>query len=824
MYGFAQDIRFALRQLRAAPGFSLAIVLTLALGIGATTAIFSLVEGILLRPLPFASPDRLALLGDHLGNNPTPGVTAREIATYSHAASAFSSQGAYIGASYELSGGESPQAVSAARVTASLFPTLGVAPLLGRVFTQQEDDAHAPVAVLSYALWTSRFHRDPRAIGASIELDRRAYSIIGVMPRGFEFPISNGSENQTQLWAPMSLTPDELSEAAAGFWGYRIVARLKDGESFSAAVQDADRVAHQVMRNLPASMSGIHIRGDAMPLREYVVGETRPLLRTLLAAVAIVLLIACVNVAVLLLVRAIRRRREHAVRLALGARAGDLVRQAVCEGVVLSLAGGMLGLGLAALAVRTAPRLLPDSMPRIDAISIDATVAAFAILLALLTGVLCSIAPAFSAVRTDLIDSLKDGERTSSGATTHRWLRSSLVAAEIAVAMVLLTVSLALLRSYAKMLAVDPGYRSDHVLIAGYDLPLQQYPTGDAAGRFRREVVDRLAARPGVSAVGVTTILPASDNYAMAAYTIEGQPADGWKLKFAAFGAVYGGYFHALGIPLLEGRAFTANDRSGEPLVVLVNQSMAHDCWPGQSPIGKRMHVGNPKKGLPWATVIGVVGDTRLGSPDQPGGDQWYAPAEQPEILYGPDAAGKLAAPGGGFLTVRSALPPSQMIENLRETVASIDPHLALRDVRPLADAVSNVEAPRRFNTGLISAFALAALVLAIVGIYAVVAFSVSLRTREIAIRMAVGARRGQVARLVLLSGARLALLGCGFGLLASVAVSRLVRAFLFEVSPTDPLLYFAAVVLMLALALAASALPAARAAAADPAHALRSV
>ena len=302
MDALAQDLRFAFRQLRKAPGFTLTVVLTLALGIGATTAIFSLVEGILLRPLPFSDPDRLVLLGDHLGRTAanTP-VTAREIGTYSNATSAFSSLGGYTTTSYELSGGATPEEVNAARFTAGVFPTLGVRPILGRVFTQQEEDAHQPLAVISYALWLNRYHRDPHVLGSSIVLDRKAYSIIGVMPRSFEFPLQTGHLNQAQLWVPMSLTPDELSDQHAGFWGYHMVARLKDGVTLSQAAQDADRVAKQIMRDFPAGMSAIHIRGDVTPLREYAVADVRPLLRTLFLAVSIVLLIACVNVAGLLL-------------------------------------------------------------------------------------------------------------------------------------------------------------------------------------------------------------------------------------------------------------------------------------------------------------------------------------------------------------------------------------------------------------------------------------------------------------------------------------------------------------------------------------------
>lgn len=824
MHGLAQNLRFALRQLRKAPGFTLTVVLTLALGIGATIAIFSLVEGVLLRPLPFHDAERLVLLGDHLGNNAGISVTAREIATYSSATEAFSSLGGYITTGFELSGGAQPERVNAARLTAGTFLTLGVQPILGRVFTAQEEDTRQPLAVISYGLWLNRYHRDPLALGRSIVLDRKTYSIIGVMPRSFEFPLQTGHLDQVQLWVPLSLTPDELSDAHSGFWGYHLIARLNNGVTLPQAASDADRVAHQIMRGFPAGMSALHIRGDVELLRENVVADVRPLLRALFFAVAIVLLIACVNASALLLLRAIRRRREYAVRLALGARSSVVVREAVCEGLLLSIIGGLLGLAFAAAAISAALHLLPDSMPRIDSVSMNATVAAFALLLALATGAVCSVAPAFAALRTNLIDTLKEGARIGAGAASHTWLRSVLVVSEVAIALVLLTVSGAFLRSFQKMRAVDPGFRPDHVLVASYQLPLTQYATQASADSFHRAVIDRLASKPGIIAVGITSGLPASDASARGTFTIEGVSVDSWKLKFAAFAITFGDYFQAMRIPLLDGRTFTLRDDADAPLVALVNESMAKHSWPGQNAIGKRLHIGNPKKALPWATVVGVVADTKLGSRDEPSTDQWYFPALQPAILFGSGAPRNLTGPAGGYITVRSAVAPEHMTQTLRSAIAEIDPLLALEQVQPMNDVISNVEAPRRFNTGLITAFALGALLLAITGIYAVVAFSVSLRTQEIAIRVALGAQRAGIARLVLVSGAKLGLIGCSFGVLGSLAASGLVTSFLFDVSATDPFVYLAAVLTMMLMALLASLLPAARAASADPIAALRSI
>src|SRR5467141_1066425 len=762
MHALTQNLQFTFRHLRRTPAFTVTVVLTLALGIGATTAIFSLVEGVLLRPLPFQDADRLVLLGDHLGGRPGMSVRAREIETYTFATGAFSSLGGYITTSFELSGGAQPEQINAARLNSQMSPTLGVQPILGRVFTPQEDNARQPVAVISYALWTDHYNRDPHVLGASIMLDRKPYSLIGVMPRGFEFPLQLGRLYQAQLWVPLSLSPDELSDQHSGFWGYHMIARLKDGVSLSQAAQDADRVAHQIMRDFPASMSAIQIQGDVRPLRETVV-----------------------------------------------------------EGLLLSMAGGLLGVVFAAIAIRTTLHLMPDSMPRIDSVSMNPIVAAFALVVAVAAGVLCSLAPAFAALRINLIESLKEGAQIG-GNASHTWLRSALVVSEVAIALVLLTLSGVFLCSLQKMQAVDPGFRADHALVAGYQLPLSQYPTKASVGMFTRAVVDQMSSKPGVIAVAISNAVAASDVSPQSAFTAEGVSADRWKLKFAAFTSVYGNYFGAMGIPLLEGRTFTMHDDANAPLVVIVSQSMARDCWPGQSAIGKRMHVGNPRKELPWAAVIGIVADTKMPR-DVPSVDQWYTPMDQPATLYGSGTPGNLSGPPSGYITMRSALDPQHMIQTLRSTIAEIDPLLALQEVRPVTDAVSAIEAPRHFNTDLITAFALGALLLAITGIYAVMAFSVSQRTQEIAIRMTLGAHRAGIAKLVLVSGAKLALLGCALGVLGSLAVSRLINSFLFGVSATDPLIYMTCVLVMTTMALLASILPAARAASANPMDALRS-
>ncbi len=820
---YFQELRVASRQLRKTPGFTATVVITLAIGIGATTAIFSLIEGILMRPLPFRDPERLVLLGDHIGEGAHTPVTAREIGTYSNLTSAFSSMGGYIATSFELSGGATPEQANAARFTSGVFSTLGVEPIAGRVFTQKEEDSHLPLAVISYSLWLTRYHLAPDVVGSTIRLDRNAYSIIGVMPRSFDFPLENGRLEHTQLWVPMSFTKDELSEESAGYWGYNIVARLKGGVTLTQAAQDADRVAQQIMRNLPPSQSSIHIRGDVIPLLEYDVSEVRPLLRALFLAVSIVLLIACANVAGLLMVRAYRRRTEYAVRLALGAGSTAIIRQSVLEGLIVGTTAGVLGLALATLAIQAALDLLPESMPRIESVTIDAGVAAFAIIVALATGILCSLAPALAALRANLTETLKENPRTATGSGSLSWLRSTLVVSEIAVALILLTAAGGFLRSFEKMQAVEPGFRPDHLVVGGYQLPVAQYSTNTSAQAFHHSVVSLLLSKPGVTAASISNFVPATGLTGGSAYTLEGESVASWKFRLALFTTTYGDFFPTMGIPLVEGRYFTADDRANSPLVIIVNQSMAKHCWPGQNAIGKRLHAGGPTKPLPWATVIGVVANAKTGSLDEPADDQWYTPIEQPAILGGSPAGDQLTEPVSGWISFRSALPTDQMIQTLRSAVASIDPMLALQPVQPMTDIVASTEAPRKFNTDLIVTFAISGLLLSVTGLYALVAFSVSTRTNEIAIRMALGSQRARIARLILISAMRLALLGCLLGVIGSVAVSRIVSSFLFQVSATDPAIYMVGVLIMMAVALIATGVPAIRAALANPLDALRS-
>ncbi|MGB9418469.1 MAG: ABC transporter permease [Acidobacteriaceae bacterium] len=823
-----QDVRYTLRQLRKSPGFAATAILMLALGIGATTAIFSIVEGVLLRPLPFPDPGRLVILGDVLeGSNCAScshaTVTAPDIRNYMRDTQSFSHLGGYQGTGLELSGTGTPAAVHATRMSGDVFAALGVAPLLGRAFTQQEDEQNQQVTVLSYGMWRSRFHGDAAILGSKILLDRKPYTVIGVMPRNFEFPLNPGHVNQSELWVPLSLQPEEFTAGQAASWTSRMVGRLKPAVTAAQAQSDAERVARETMRSFPAYMHSLRIHAVVMPLREDTVDQARPLVRTLLLAVIVVLLIAGANLAGLLLVRSIRRRREIAVRLALGARTATLLRQAIVESMVLSLAGGGIGLALAAIALRVGVSLLPETLPRVREIGLDWPVMLFALGLAVLTGFLCGLAPAFAAIRTSVNATLKEGGRTGTPGSGHARLRSTLVVAEIAVALILLTASGLLLRSFEKMRAVNLGFNPDHTLTALYDLPQKQYATQSSIDTFCEELLRNLRELPGVEAVGTSSVLPAGGNYLGIAFTIDGYvPSKGTGLNMAAMSPVRGGLFEALGIRLLRGRAFTESDKAGSQLVAIVNRKMAERYWPGEDPIGKRLRRGMPETATPWMTVVGEVDDVKLGSPDEETMAQVHQPVTQAVVSEGVFAtAGELSATDG-WIVLRSRVAPEQMENTLRAVVQRIDPQLPLYQMQTMEHAITDSEAPRRFNTVLISSFASAAVLLSVLGIYAVIAFSVALREQEIAVRMALGCQRSGVLMLILSSGVKLAAVGCALGLLGALAASSLLRSFLFDVSPFDPGVLALSAVAMLLLALAASALPARRASSTDPMMALR--
>jgi predicted permease len=823
-----QDLRLAVRQLFKSPGFTLTAVFTLALGIGATTAIFSIVAGVLLRPLPFSDPANLVALGDILEgvkyhDDFAPGVTAPGARIYMRETHGFSALGSYQNSAYEFSGPGGPAQINAARLTASVFQALGVSPLMGRAFSQQEDEGSQQVVVLSYQTWRSRFHGDEHILGQKILLDRKPYEIIGVMPREFEFPLVPGQLNRSELWVPMSFSPTELSPRSAGAWAYNMVGRLKPGVAAAQAQQDATSAAAEIMRNFPPALSSRHIHPQVQSLSEITIGQARPLVRTLFLAVIVVLFIACANLAGLLLVRVIGRRREISVRLALGAGRAAVLRQLLVESLVLSAAGGLAGLGAAWAALRVGVSFLPETLPRVSSISLDWRVALFALALSLLTGVLCGLIPAIAAARTGVNDALKEGGRTGTAGSGHARMRSALVVAELSVALVLLAASGLLLRSFEKMRAVDLGFHPDHTLTASYSLPRQQYSDQALVDAFNRALRSKLEQLPGVEAVGFTNMLPAAGFQFQGTFTPEGYTTpQGEGLHLAWIPTVWGDYFDAQGIRIVRGRAFTPADDANAQLVTIINRPLAEHYWPGQNPIGKRLHRGPKEADVPWLTVVGEIEGVKELAADLPTSEQFYLPTSQLKADAGSFAGPGFIAGNNGSLVVRGKLAPEALADSLLTTVRSLDPQLPLTQVESMDRVVGEGQASRRFDTALISAFAAAAVLLAIVGIYSVTAFSTMLRTQEMAIRMALGSQRAQILRLVLLSGLKLGLAGAAIGAIGAIFATRLMRSLLFEVDPVDPAVIALAAFAILLLALAASLLPARRAASINPVEALR--
>jgi len=818
------DLRFAFRNLRKSPGFALVSILMLAFAIGAVTIVFSVVEGVLLRPLPFHDASRLVVLKENINNFPGKfDVPAPDVLTFEHDSRTFTRVGGFYATTSEVSGIGEPFRVPSQRLTASVFPILGVNPLLGRWFTRQEDEEGHQVAVLSYALWKNHFQANPQILGRTIDINRKPYVVVGVMPRQFEFPLVPGRMSQVQLWVPMSFTPKEKADLADNF-DYGVIAQLKPGVSVAQATEDANLVVAAIEAGYPAG-TDIRVTAEVLPLKSETVNRTRPLLHVLFAAVIVVQLIACANLAGLLLVRANRRRREYAVRLAVGASGAALLRQSLLEALLLSISGGVLGVLLAAGTLQLWINLLPETLPRIQAIGLNWTVVEFALATAAVTGILCAIAPALAAMRTNVNSVLKDGGRDGATSASHARVRSALVVGEVATALMLLTAAGLLLRSFERMRSVDPGFRPEHVVAASFTLPSAQYTAQTQVEEFHASLLRTLQSLPGVESTGLVSALPMAEPGSIRAFTpsnYQPPPSAGYASEAQSY--VAGNYFQTMGIPLLRGRYLNDSDTATSPLVVVVNRTLAERYWPGQDPVGKRIMWGTRENNeLPWLTVVGEVADTKQGPLDSKTMAQVYEPLSQRAYSFGPKNVKEFGVVGRSMrVVVRTSGDPHLLENSITRTFWSLDPQLAVTHLQTMDQAISTSEAPRRFNTMVIAAFALVAVLLAILGIYGVIAFTVVQRTQELAIRMALGAQRGGVMKLVLSSGFKLAAIGCAAGIVGALAASRLLQSLLFDVSPFDPVVFLLATASVLLLALIASYLPARRAASIEPMQALR--
>jgi predicted permease len=817
-----RDLQFALRQLRKAPSFALTAVLTLAIGIGGVTAVFSVVEAVLLRPLPFREPARLMSLHESADQDSHElRMSAPDVLFFQREGKAFSSIGGFIGSAYELTGAGAPFKALAERVSSSLFPLLGIEPILGRTFTQREDDDASPVTVISYGLWKERFQSDPHVLGRKIDLDRRPYTIIGVMPRSFEFPLDAGRLSHRDLWVPMSFTTVEKNSEGDNF-DYGAVGRLQPGVTISQAQQDVKRVIGEIQAQHPES--GVKLRGYIIPLREEVTRNGRPLLRILLGAVSLILLIACVNLTNLLLVRAAGRRREFGVRLALGAARRTMFRQLLTESLLLVSFGGIAGVWLAIALVQAAADRLPDSLPRLAEIGVSWPMLIAAIVLTSATGLICGLAPALESVRPRLLDSVRDGGHGASHGRGQSRLRSGMVVVEVGTAMVLLVSAGLLLRSFAKMLEVDPGFETSHALTASLSLPAHDYPTQRKVDDFLAELQQRLQANPGVKSVGFASNIPIVGQRSGRLIAPEGyikSPREGWII--ASNYLTQGNYFEATRIPLVRGRYFTpSDDAPGALLVTVISQSLAHRYFHGKDPIGMRIKVGpNFVSSMPAMTIVGVVGDIKQGARDEATVPQMYEPLAQAVADLGPFGA-MIGVAGDMNIVVRAAGDPAAIEDTLNKTIRQLDPLLAISNVNTMDEIVAASDSSRRFNTAMLTSFAAIALLLSLLGIYGVLAYSVTERTREIAIRMALGATRESVSLRTLRDARSLTAIGAAIGLVASAGLTRLLTSLLYDVKSLDGLVITAAILLLFLCTSIAGWLPARRAASIDPVQALR--
>jgi predicted permease len=813
MHGILRDVRHGLSALVRDRRFTVAAVLTLALGLGATTTLYSVVKAVLLSPLPYTDPDHLVVVWRAAERGETTWLSMREVIEYRAASRTLERVEAYADLQASFTDGDRPERVPAAAVTAGLFEALGTATLLGRAFTPHDGEPGAdPVVILGHGLWQRRFGGDPSWVGRTVAINGVARTVVGVMPGNFALPRDFASNRPTETWIPVSV--DRANPGAWGSRSYIAVGRLSAGASATSASAELRLIADRwVQAGFVRDQGDGALHRDAVPMGDFVTGDVRWPLMVLLGAVGAVLLIACANVANLLLARADVRHREIAVRAALGASRADLVRQALVESLLLSGMGGVAG-GLVALgATRGLSLVSATSLPRVGPIVIDIQVLGVAAAATLASGVLFGAMPAWRRSRPDVVGVLGDGGRGGTISAARQAFRRGLVVAQLAGALTLLVGAGVLLRSLVEMNRVDLGFDDRHVLTAQIQLPPADYPQPADLVRFYRELTDRLAAAPGVEAAGAVRVLPLSRTLGDWSITIEGRVTQPNENPNADYQAATPGYFAALRVPLVRGRFFTDQDREGLPVVAVINEVMAGRYWPGEAPLGKRFRMGTADQ--PWVTIVGIIGQVRHNAVIEPPRAEMYLPHAQL-----PDEIG--STPRAMAVTIRTTGDPLASVDLLRETVRAMDRRLPLADVRSLEAVTAESLAAPRFTTVALGSFAVMALLVAAVGVYGTIALLVSQRGREIGIRLALGATPGSVFRLVVGQGLGLAAVGTTVGLAGAALLSRTLEGLVYGVRPVDPFT-FAAVPLVLGLVvLVATAGPAWRAARLDPTMTLR--
>ena len=812
MEGLRRDVRFAVRSLRRSRGFTLAALTCVALAIGANAAVFSVVRAVLLEPLPYAQPHRLVMLWGHVPGEDDDELPASgaEFLDYRERLESFESVAAIVNRYVNLTGDGEPRRLTAARVSHTFFPILGVQADVGRTFLPEEDRrGNEKVVVLSHGLWRQRFGGDRDVVGRKILLSDEPFTVVGVMPASFDFRFELFEHD---LWIPVAIDWDALPPR--DFRGLRVLGRLAPGASLERARSEAEALAASFQREHPdvyPPADGWRLR--VVPLLDQVVGDVRPALVVLLGMVGLVLLIACANVANLFLARAAERRKEVAIRTSIGAERWELVRQSLVESVLLALAGAAIGLLLAAWGLAVLQAMEPDNLPRLAEVSIDGGVLLFTLAVALVAGLLFGLVPAIRASRPDLQGTLKEGGKTDDVGGGAARLRKVLVAGEVALALLVLVSAGLMLRSLDRLQAESPGFEAEGVLTADLFLSPTQHAPGPASIAYGERLLERIREVPGVAAAGAVTGLPLSNVTFMVPTEVEGDvrgaeralPSFDWR-------PITPGYLETIGVPLVAGRAFDSRDHAEARPVAIVSRDLAERYWPGQDPLGKRVKltVGQPN-GPEWRTVVGVAGHVKAVSLE----------GESPEQVYTPVA--QSPTPFFSVAIRTEGSDPTAVAPAVREAIWSVDRDQPIEDLRPMTEALDGATAGRRAYAFLITVFAVVALVLAVVGVYGVMAYSVAQRTTEIGLRMALGAEPGDVIRLIVRQGAALAGAGLAVGLLVSFWSGRFLSGLLYQVSARDPVTYAAVAIALGLLALIATVVPARRATRGDPVAALRS-
>jgi putative ABC transport system permease protein len=805
------DMRYAFRMMRRSPGFAVVAILALALGIGANSAIFSIVNAVVLKPLPYEKPGQLVQIWMRFTGIGIPKdqnwVSAPEFKDLQQNSS-LSNIAAIDQASFNININSRPERVEAARVSPSFFPMLGIQPPLGRVFLPEEGQpGHGNVVLLSDGLWRRRFGADPGVAGRTLVMDGQSYQIVGVLPRGFHLP------DEAEVWTPLVFTPDDLSPDSRGSHGLLVIGRIKDGMSLQQARSDMQSVSGRIIEQNPQyPYREFNFTVLLVPLLEQEVGDIKLALWILMGAVGLVLLIACANVANLMLVRASAREREMAVRQALGVTPQRLLRQLLTESATLGLMGGIAGLLFAYLAQRLLIALSATSFPRVAEAQMDLRVLGFTVIVALLTGILFGLAPGLRALRQVPFEALKEGSHGSTSGEGSQRLRSALVVAEVALSVMLLAGAGLLIRSFLRLQEVDSGFRPDGVLTLRLSLPEQKYSKPEQTRVFYKELLDRVRHLPGVDAAGAVTGLPLSHAGWSGTATVDTQAV---PIKDTTPEVdqrpVTPGYFEAMGIQLVRGRYFDEHDTETSQPVAIIDETMAKTYWPNEDPLGKRIHSGGHGSKSPWRTIVGVVDHVRYRTLEAPSRTEFYWPYSQTNFAL-----------GSMSLAIHSKVDPMSLAGAVQKQVLAIDPDQPVYRIRTMHELMSESIARRRLSMFLLAIFAGLALLLASLGLYGVMSYSVAQRSHEIGVRMALGAQIANVIRLVVSQGLLLSLAGIVAGLAGSLLFAGFMSSLLFNTRAIDPGTFAAVALVLLAVALLACFVPAYRASRIDPVNVLR--